>query len=319
MKPIPTELHGRIFTTKEGLAAGLTPRMLRGSRFTRIHRGVYAVAGHELDLASRVRAAQLVLPSDAHLTHLSRIRALGLDWPGDDRIHFVVARDHHVTPDGVFLHRTEVLPPIDDVGVTPAAAFIALCGSEPLLDLVAIGDWLLHREHMTLGELVEVARAQTWRAGSRQAMLVSERLDGRSASVAESRLRLMFACAGLPRPEVNVPVVNDPNSPVGDQVFRRWRVVVEHEGGHHFSDADQIRRDVWRYSEMRRLGVDYVQVFAAMMYQPRAVVLKVHEALVSRGYEGPPPDFGEQWRSLFAKVRPTPRGPSAAEPLRAVS
>lgn len=312
VREFPERLKDGPFTTQEAFDAGVSPRMLRGSRFKRLHRGVYVHAERVLTHADLVRAAQLALPDDARLTHISRIRELGLDWRGDERLHFVVARDHHVVPMNVFLHRTEALPPTDDVGVTPAAAFIAMCATERLIDLIAVGDWLLHRGHMSEAELAELVRAQPWRAGAAQARVVGHHLRRQSASVEESRLRVMFTFAGLPEPELNVPLVDDPNSPIGDMLFRRWRVVVEYEGRHHFRDEEQVQRDIWRYAELRRFGDAYVQVFDKMMASPRAVVLRVHAALVERGYDGPAPTFGRQWESLFRPVRRYPSGGSQA-------
>jgi very-short-patch-repair endonuclease len=313
MREIPESLKHGPFTTHEALDAGVTPRMLRGARFNRLHRGVYVHADYALTFADLVRAAQLALPPDAHLTHVSRIRILGLDWRGDDRLHFVVARDHHITPTGIFLHRTDALPPTDGVGVSPAAAFVAMCATESLIDLIAIGDWLLHRGHMTVGELTAIARSQGWRAGAAQSLAVRQHLDGRSASIEESRLRVMLRFAGLPAPELNVPLFDGADSPIVDMLFRPWRVVVEYEGRHHFKDAEQMKRDIWRYAEMRRVGVEYVQVFDRMMATPKAVVLRVHTALLQRGYDGPDPRFDGRWESLFAPVRrPAPTGQRAS-------
>ena len=35
------------------------------------------------------------------------------------------------------------------------------------------------------------------------------------------------------------------------------------------------------------------------MRSPKAAVRLVHRALVEQGYDGPPPDFGEWWETLF--------------------
>ena len=48
------------------------------------------------------------------------------------------------------------------------------------------------------------------------------------------------------------------------------------------------------------------------MRSPRATVRLVHRALVARGYDGPPPEFGEQWDSLFRLVSDLVRPKRAA-------
>ncbi len=65
-----------------------------------------------------VRAAYLTLPPDVRLTGITRIQQLGLDHGPRFPLHFVVARDHHIATHGIMLHRTERMPPADDIAVT---------------------------------------------------------------------------------------------------------------------------------------------------------------------------------------------------------
>ena len=87
-----------------------------------------------------------------------------------------------------------------------------------------------------------------------------------------------------------------------DLVYRRWGVVVEYEGAHHQVDRAQYVKDIDRYSSLRRAAVPYVQVTKEKLARPRRLVLEVYDALVAQGYDGTPPEFGEQWRHLFARV-----------------
>lgn len=305
MHDIPAELAGGPFRYADALAAGVTPAMLRTSRFRRVHRGVYVVANDPLDFAGRLAAARLALPADARLSHISRIQDLGLQIGATAPLHFTVARDHHVVPRGVLLHRTKVMPPADPVGVRPAAAFIGVCDAMTLIDLIVIGDWLLHEGHMSVIEVRELSRRQRWRPGARQALYVTRFLDGAAASPEESRMRSYVRFAQLPAPKVNVRIFDDPNSPIGDLWLEEYRLVLEFEGAHHFTDAQQLKRDIWRYAELRGADVEYIQVTHEMLAQPRAFVLHVERTLRRRGYVGPPPVFGDRWASL---VRPVARG-----------
>ena len=98
---------------------------------------------------------------------------------------------------------------------------------------------------------------------------------------------------------MNVPVLDSPDSPIGDLWLPEFRLCIEHEGRHHFTDEGQIRRDTWRYEIMRDHDIAYLQAHRAIMKNPRQYVLWVHQSLVKRGYRGPAPDFGRQWRALF--------------------
>ncbi|WP_133434064.1 hypothetical protein [Aeromicrobium phragmitis] len=248
------------------------------------------------------RAARLALPADAQLTGFSRLQELGLDEGPVFPLHFVVARDHHVRIDGITLHRTDRMPPLDDVGVTPAAAFIAVCAESTVMTAACIGDWLLHRRHMGLAEVRELAQHERWRAGAVEALWIGRYLDAAARSIAESRWRMRLAFAGLPAPAVNAPILDRSGAQVaiGDLAYLRWRTVAEYEGEQHQRDRAQYLTDITRYGDFRDLGLDYVQ----LTRETPAVngVLAVYRALRANGYAGPPPAFGARWRSLGAPL-----------------
>ncbi len=60
--------------------------------------------------------------------------------------------------------------------------------------------------------------------------------------------------------------------------------------------------DVDRYATLRAHDIAYVQVTKEKLRQPRALTGEVFRTIRARGYDGPPPDFGPQWRALFAPV-----------------
>ncbi|MGJ9411563.1 hypothetical protein ACHAAC_02540 [Aeromicrobium sp. CF4.19] len=113
-----------------------------------------------------ITAATLAMPGRAHLSHASRLQALGLTIADLLPIRFTVRGDLHLDLAGIFLHRTVALPPLDDVGVTPAAAFIQMCAEGRLIDVVVAGDWLLANEHTTIMAIDQLARLQDWRPGA---------------------------------------------------------------------------------------------------------------------------------------------------------
>ena len=248
-------------------------------------------------------AAALAMPGHARLTGISRIQQLGLDFGPTDPIRFVVRGDLHIAIEGAFLHRTKRLPPTDHVGVTPAAAFIAYCARAPVIDAIKVGDWLLRQGYMTIAEVRALALRELWRDGAHEAIWILEHLDADARSLPESEVRVLLDFAGLPRPELNVAIDDGPDAQViPDLVFRRWRTVVEHEGAQHQEDRRQYNLDLGRYAWMRRHDVGYVQSTHEKLRHPRSLVGEVFAELVSRGYDGPPPVFGERWATLFQRV-----------------
>lgn len=311
---VPDALRHRPFSHGEATAAGLTKHMLSGRAWTRILPRVWVHRDHVMTSSDWRLAASLAVPDGVQLSHVSRLQQLELDV-GDTRpVHFTVAGDLHIAMDGVALHRTKVLPPLDDVGVTPAAAFVQYCATARLIDAIRVGDWLAHRRHLTILEVAEVAQAQRWRPGALQALRVLRHLDAGSRSLPESEVRVMMIFAGLPVPEVNVPItIGDELIGIVDLLVRVVMLAVEYEGRQHAEDVRQFNRDIERYASFRRNGVEYLQITHEMRKRPRSMVMRVHARMVELGFDGRAPVFGRLWDELFA---PIPTGPVPQSSVR---
>jgi hypothetical protein len=77
---------------------------------------------------------------------------------------------------------------------------------------------------------------------------------------------------------------------------------VEYEGSHHQEDREQYNADLDRYALLRGADVPYVQVTKEKLHRPKTLVGEIYRALLARGYDGPPPLFGEHWRQLFLPI-----------------
>jgi hypothetical protein len=278
VRKIPRELRNAPFTRSEALARGVSKSMLQGQRFVRVHPGVWRHVDHEMSHGDWIEAARLALPPTARTTGLTRLQQLGLDFGPRIPVRYVVEGDHHRAIDGVFLHRTKMMPPTDSVGVTPAAAFVACCVQLRVIDAIRIGDWLLHRDHMTVQSLRDLIVMQPWRHGASEAAWVMDHLDGDSRSLKESETRALISFAGLPRPKSNqVVTVSDTLTIMIDLWFEEWSCALEYEGGHHQTDRGQYIADIDRYTFMRRAQIDYRQVTKERLNAPRSLVRMVHQ------------------------------------------
>lgn len=304
-RPIPVHLRDRTFGLEEARAAGITSRMLEHDRFVEVYPRVYCLAGLELSAAERITAARRNLPSDARTTHVTRLRELGYEHGPLEPLHFVVPRDLHLVVEGITVHRTVSMAPDDGSGVCAEAVFVSLAATERMIDLIVIGDWLLSHGHMTAESLVEFVLSSSWRRGAREALVVAPHLDARARSPKESETRAILVFAGLPVPEVNAEVRDSTGALVGigDLVYRRWRLLVEYEGRQHALDVGQFAHDIDRYGAFRAIEWDYYQVTNERLARPRSMVLRIHAMLVSRGHQGPVPEFGRRWCALFEPVR----------------
>jgi hypothetical protein len=283
---------------------GLPLKVLRGKRFLRLFPRVWVHVDHVMSQLDWIVAAGLAMPARAQLSHITRIQALGLDFGPTKPFRFTVAGDLHLALDDIFLHRTEVLPPLDDVGVTPAAAFIQYCADARLIDAIKVGDWVLRHRHMTVLEVAELARRDHWRPGAHQVRRVLPHLEAGSRSLKESESRALLVFSGLPSPEVNKGVRNARGELLdyGDLVYVLWKLLVEYEGRQHLTDVSQWNSDIDRYRDFRDESWRYVQVTNEKLDTPKKLVAEVYGQLVRGGYDGPAPTFGRLWSSLFETI-----------------
>lgn len=300
MKPIPRPLLHGPFHHAQAEMLGVSPRMLMGRRFVRLFPRVHRHVDHVMSDSDWVEAARLALPPDAKLTGISRIQASGLGYGPTRPIRFVVARDHHIDLNGIFLHRTVQMPPTDDVGVTLAAAFLAYCARARVIDAIKVGDWLLRNRDLTKRAIRDLALAQLWRDGANEALWIADHLNGDSRSLPESETRAVLEFAGLPQPEVNGRLeLEDDLVLIVDLLYRQFRTAVEYEGGHHQADRGQYLGDLDRYATYRSHRVRYTQVTKERLRQPKLLVGDVYRELVAAGYDGPPPRFDGRWPLLW--------------------
>jgi hypothetical protein len=305
MKEIPDALPPGPFTRTEAERAGVTPRMLRGRRFKRVFPRVWRLAAHVMTADDWVKAARLALPSDARLTGITLIQRLGLDVGPRFPLHFVIEGDLHIDLDDIFLHRTKKLAPHDGLCVTAAAAFLFYCSHARVIDAIQVGDWLLYWGHMRIGEVRALALSAVWRDGAHEALWILDHLDPHSRSLKESETRAVLEFAGLPRPRVNAVLSLPPGEPtvIGDLLFDDWGLVVEYEGEHHQVERLRYSSDIDRYAVLRRNAIPYLQVTRERLANPRKLALSVYRELVTLGFDGSPPVFGDRWASLFRPVR----------------
>ena len=307
MRPIPEGLRHGPFTHTRAHELGVSERMLRGARFRRIFPRVWVAADHEMTDADWIEAARLTLPKEARMTGVTRIQQLGLDFAPRRPLHFVLEGDLHLVIDEIFLHRTKRLAPHDDRCVTAAAAFLFYCSHARVIDAIKVGDWLLHWGHITIEEVRSLALSASVARRRARGDLDPRYLDPRSRSLKESETRAVIEFAGLPRPEVNVELTLSAGDPIVivDLLFEAWGLVVEYEGEHHQNERLQYSSDIGRYEVFRRNKIPYLQVTHERLTQSRKLVLAIHQELISLGYNGPAPAFGERWRSLFRPIRET--------------
>ncbi|CAN5199263.1 hypothetical protein BH24ACT12_BH24ACT12_01070 [soil metagenome] len=312
--PLPSALRTAPFTLESARDHGLTLRMVRGRRYRRLFRRVYVCADVKLDLQTWVRAAMLVLPTDATVTGLTGLHARGIHvgpaWP----LRFVTTHPHPVRRPRLEVSRVRLLPPGQHRCASAAHCYVVACADLDLVDAVTAGDWLVHRGRVTLADL-RTAPAAHREPGSRMARRAAALVRQRVESPRETHLRLLLVLAGLPEPECNV-ALGSGTAFIGraDLVYPEYFLIVEYDGRDHVDVQAQWDRDLDRLDDFEDTRWGHVRVTKHRLRRPRDVVRRVHSKLVAHHYEGPAPVFGPEWVALFETLSAARRAAQTVSP-----
>lgn len=305
--PLPLNLR-RPFHRRDGLAAGLTKHRLDGPGFTHLFGGIRVAATVSLTPQLLAQAALMMVPG-AVVSHHTAAVLWGAVVPETPHTHVSVRVDRdrrgrdrlccHVSPDPASTtHRG--LPV-----TTPAQTFMDLAPHLGLVDLVILGDSLVHAEVTTEGELMEAAAAMTGR-GAVRTRAAAELVRAGAHSPMETRVRLMFHFAGLPEPRSQLRVGDASCTYYLDLAWPELRTAAEYDGRQHAESPRQWGHDLGRREWLDDHGWRLVVIRAHDVYDdPWATILRVQRVLATRGYEStrtsPPALFtehfpGRPWR-----------------------
>ena len=295
----------RPFTRADAAAAGITAKMLRGSRFRQIFRGVYvdaAVPDHPL-----IRAQAAVLKGvDAVASHTTAARVYELPVPPDAVEHITVpSASARTRAAGVRAHVGSVAGARRVRGAlvsAPGDVFVQLASVLSLVDLVVVGDAMVRRRLLSPSELQRHCREQSG-AHTAQACRAAAYVRDRVDSPTESRLRMLLVLAGLPEPEINNDILDRHGRVVMrlDLSYPSVRVAVEYDGRQHAEDERQWNRDLSRREDLDDADWRILVVTRAGLFvEPARTVERVFRLLRNRGMPGLPLRPSDDWRRHFA-------------------
>jgi hypothetical protein len=278
------------FRAAEALEAkALTFRELR--RFhTAVYPGVWVPRDVELSVDQRARAAWLWSRRAGVLAGLSASGLLGAKWidPGTPA---ELVHTNRRPPPLIIVHTDVLLPDewqtISGMPVTtPARTAFDLGRRLGLKQGVQHLDALINATDVKLNNIEAVIDAHPGARGLRQLRKTLELVDGGAESPYESLTRLLLVEAGFPRPQTQIPVYSDYGYLVAriDMGWPQWRVGVDFDGAHHWTDPRQRAWDVERYAKLAELGWADVRLTAGTLHHnPRVFLNRVGAALIARG------------------------------------
>jgi hypothetical protein len=278
------------FRGSAALAAGLVSRRSLARDYRAIHRDVYLPRDRDLTPALKARAAFVWSGGTATVAGLSAAALLGCRWIDVHHPAELVRRNgKRVT--GIVIHRDELHD--DEVcsaaGIpvtTPARTAFDL-GRRPGVDKAVVRlDALCNATGLRRTDLDGLLERHRGARGITQLRDVLELMDPGAQSPQETRTRLVLIKAGLPTPATQITVFDECGHFVArvDMGWERWKVGVEFDGAHHWTDPTQRTRDINRLAELECCGWRIVRVSSDLLrHAPGVVIDRVLAALTSAG------------------------------------
>jgi hypothetical protein len=276
-----------VFRGSDAIAAGLVTRaLLRGPAFDRLLPDVYGLAdGVPPDLRRRSLAAYRWAGRGAVLCGYSAAELLGRSCAPYGAPAEVVAAGGVRSRGGVLVRRDRLHPgEVTEVGGVRLTSRLRtafdLARWRPLTEGVVAVD-ALARGEFDPDLLLNFAVRYAGLRGVRNVLDVLCLADARSGSPQETRLRLLLTRAGLPRPAVQHPVLDDGRRRAVwlDLAYPAHRLGVEYDGGDHL-EPDRVLRDIDRHTRLVAAGWRVLRYTAAQMrHEPHRIVADVAAAL----------------------------------------
>jgi hypothetical protein len=305
-RPLPAELQDRPFTVVEAARAGVSQKRLRHRALKRLGKGIRSESPTaELPFSRRVRPF-IEVNERCAASHPTAAEMLVLPRRRQKETPEVF---HVIRPEGsahlnrphIIVHRMKLysdeVTTVDGIPVTtPERTWLDMAEMLTLDELVAMGDSCvrvpraaLEVRDMPLCGLADLQRMidrHKGKRGLRKAKEAIKLIRVGSDSPQETALRLAMVRAGLPEPELNVPIIGEDGARhhEPDLSYRKYRIGIEYEGEQHGDDG-QIVRDITRSENYEALGWTEVRISKRhMVNEGKPAVAKVRSALIRAGW-----------------------------------
>jgi len=270
-----TEPRVKVFTAgrlrAQGKSSGQIATMVRNGVLVPIGRGIYVSAAVAREFATVphydhvLRAAAAVAHNEpaCAVSHQSAALLHNIDmiagpvtevtittWDGGRRGHRHGVHTYSNGLPGSHITRKFGLPV-----TTAARTVVDLARTLPYAQGVVAADSALHQRLTTAVELWHLAAEIRLRRGGDRANRVASFADALAESPLESLARVIFDEAGLPPPELQVPIASADNRFIGrvDFLWRKHKLIVEVDGAAKYDeDPRRARAQLWRDKALRR-------------------------------------------------------------------
>jgi len=271
------------FRGSVAVASGvLTPSVLAGPRFRRLFPDVYVCAEVEPDLAVRSFAAAVLVGDRGVVGGYSAAELLGASCAPLAAPAEVVVPGRRRAPPGLVV-RVEDVPSAERWRVraaavtSPVRTALDLACRVPLVEAVVGVDALAHRFGFPPHDVIRCAYDHPGRRGAARLPRVVKLARPAAESPMETRIRLAIVLAGLPEPQLQVPV-----GPYRlDMAYPELRLGIEYDGREHLDQARALRdldrqayftARAWRIVRFPKHGV---------LHEPARIPWTVRRAMIA--------------------------------------
>jgi len=278
------------FIAKEMLDVGsLTFRELR--RFhAAVYPGVWVPRDVDLSAVDRARAAWLWSRREGVVAGLSASALLGAKWieaeSPAELIHSNRRAPQMLTVHSDTLAADETQTIAGMAVTTPARTAFDLGRHSPLEEGLQRVDALMNATDLKAVDVEAVMANHPGARGLARLRLTLDLADGGAESPYETTTRLLLIQNGFPRPQTQIAVYDERGNLFAriDMGWPEYRVGVDFEGAHHWTDPKQRDWDVERYARLPELGWLDTRVTARILNNRRHEFLdRVGAALLARG------------------------------------
>jgi hypothetical protein len=285
---VPDELTRGPFTIVEAERAGLTWKQLQGASWRRIGAGHYVWAGLRDEPLVVLAAISRRLPIGAAFSGRTASWLHGLDLRPCDPIEVTIPPSCGVSAlAGAVVHRDALadLEVVERRGLavtSPLRTAVDLGRQSTVVEAVVAVDMALHQRLVDLAQLHAYVSDHVRGKGIGRLRRVLYLAEPAAESPMESRLRLILAQAGLPRPQAQVSLHDERGRFLGrpDLYYPAQRLGLEYDGAAH---RDNLVQDNRRQNRLLGAGYRLLRFTAAdIRCSPGAVVQQVRDALNGR-------------------------------------
>ncbi|WP_137145392.1 hypothetical protein [Mycolicibacterium sp. CR10] len=252
----------------EAVIAGTVTRGELRWNYRSIFPDIYVPKTIEPTLAHRTKGAWLWSRRRGVITGQAASALHGAKWIDDDTPVEVLWSNNRY-PDGVIARRERIAPGeitrIDGIPVaTPARTALDLGRQLPRGEAVARLDALGQATDVAAADILDLTHRYPGTNGVRRCREAVDLMDAGSQSPQETRVRLLLIDNGYPRPETQIPVLDDYGYPFAhlDMGWRDLKIAVEYDGEHHRTNTDQYRWDARRLRMIMALRWIHIRVIA---------------------------------------------------------